>query len=302
MKQCINQEIKYMLKSKYVIIFAFINILLCVSTLYSNYMMVEGTILDYTYCKESLEKDISVTIDDGEQEMNVSNDEELAAMKKMAEDSLYSVCPKYSIEFALLTINSMALLIMALFGAVCAMVDKTNNTIRVKVTRYKRRDIFISKHIVMIVAGVLIEAIAVFAVYLINCIYFSYFMNTHNKYEDLKVGDMASDSNIIIKLIIAFIVMIISLEVGFLIGNLLNNAIAVCGIVVIYSMLLPRFGKYDLKSCMGTLVAKFYDGYGSVEIDALSEINMMGIMSIISIIVVAMYVVNYFVFKKKSAY
>ncbi|MCR5836319.1 MAG: hypothetical protein K6G88_07425 [Lachnospiraceae bacterium] len=302
MKQCIREEFKYLLKAKIIVIFIIVNLLLGVATLYSNYNKVSMSIEDYIYSKESFEQGIVAGINDKDDTIIVETEDDVKYMKENAETALYTIHPNYTIEMEMISSIDWAMVIISTFIALLLGNDSSCNILRLKAVRHKRSDIFLAKSLVYYLAAIIIEVVSICFLYIINKIGYPIYMEKHDKYNDLHVKDLSVHDNWFAKVILLLFVTSIAVEIGMIISLIIKkNAIAILGIVV-YAMVLPKFGTYDIRVCFGNLMAKFYDCYGAIAISGadLSKIAV-SIVVVISVWII-LKSINYLLYIKKSAY
>lgn len=302
MKQCIREELKYLLKTKNIIIFIIINAMICGSMLYSNYNIAKMYISDYIYCKESFEQGIEAGIVDEAGTLIVEDGDDVQYVKENAEFYIYAASPKYTVELGMVASISMSILVLALFVILLIGNDNSNNILRIKSVRHNRRDIYWAKSIVYYITSVLIILASIEVVYIFNKIYYPLFMKKHDKFNDLNVMDMSVNDNWIMKIVFILIVIALSIEIGmFIVLSIKKSTLAVVAIIV-YSMIIPKFGTLDIRCCLGSLLANYYDCYGAITVDGADSSNIVFSFGFTLVVLVMLKSVNYLLYTKRSAY
>ena len=302
MKQCIREELKYLLRTKNIVIFIILNAIICGSMLYSNYNMAKMCISDYIYCKESFEQGIGAGIVDEEGTFIVEDGDDVQYVKKNAEFSIYAVSPKYTVELGMIASISMSIFLLALFIVLLIGNDNSCNILRIKSVRHSRRDIYLAKNIVYYIASMLIFFVSIGVVYIFNKIYYPFFINKYDTYNDLNVMDMSVNDNWIMKFIVIIIVIAVSIEIGMFIVLTIKKSILAVVSIIVYSMILPKFGILDIRCCLGNLLANYYDCYGAITVNDADNSKIIFSFVFTLVVLIVLKIVNYLLYTKRSAY
>lgn len=303
MKRCIREEIIYLMKSKMIVAFILVSVLLSGVFLYSSYVDATCVIEDYYSFSDDISNGTSVIYtDEAGMTEEINSDEELQYYKELAEMKLYSVSPQYTVEFVLESICSMSFFLFAIFAVILALYDYKNNTIRLKMVRHKRADVLIAKQVAMILGMVVVTVVSTVLVYLGNMLYYQHFLKSIRNAEGLSTEMYKSTSPLIYKVVVALIIIVIAGELGFAIATIIKKSIVAYFVIIVYSFFVPTLGKYDPRSCISALMYKYYDYYGSISLEepALESIKM-AIIILIGMFVLC-YGISYLIYVNRSAY
>lgn len=303
MKQCLRQDILYYIKKPYIFVFILLNVILCLSTIYNGYMTANHDIEDYRDAKNSFENDeeLSFAYPDGSY-FDIETQDDVDAMKNIAEESVTVINPAYTVEYSMLSIGLMALILFSIFAISYFMIDEKNRMIRVKVSRYGRKEIIMAKHIGMIIFGTMIAVLSVTISYVINLKLYGDFEKKYPIVKKLDSTKLLVKNDIVKKIIVYIIIIVVSMELGAMIVSIIKNELMASIIVVVFGMIVPIIGKYDLRACLGDLVVRYYNCIGPAKITANRNGNIFVDLCICGIFLLASFKIGYNIFKVRSAY
>ena len=173
MKQCLRQDFLYYIRKMYLPFFVLLNVVLCVSTLYNGHMTANSDLDDYISAKSNYEKGIasSFAYPDGDV-IEVESEDGIEILKNKAEHSVAAICPQYSIEYSMISILMLSLIVMSIFGISYELLDGKNNIMRIKVARFKRRDIFVAKQMMLLFFTLITMIVSILLSYIVNKVLF----------------------------------------------------------------------------------------------------------------------------------
>lgn len=303
MKQCIREELIYLLKSKIVIGFTLVSVLFSIVFLYTNYLEAANVVDNYFSFSEDISEGVNVIFaNEGEGIDEITTDEELQYYKEIAEMKLYSVSPQYTIEFVLEGICSLAFFLFAIYAVIWALYDNNNNTFRLKAVRYKRSDILFAKHIAMVIGMVIIVVLTTVIVYIGNSIYYKKFLRSIHNADGLSIEEYGASSPFLFRMFVTLIIVLIASEVGFAIATLIKKSVVSYFVVIAYSFFIPSLGKYDPRSCISALMYEHFEYYGSISLEEPALESVGAALIILLGIFVVCYGMNYFIYLNRSAY
>lgn len=303
MKQCIREEVIYLFKSKIIIAFTLVSILLAIVFLYTNYLEAKSVIEDYYSFSEDISEGANVIIANEDEEIDeIMTEEELQYYKEMAEMKLYSVSPQYTIEFVLEGICSLAFFLFAIYAVIWALYDNCNHTFRLKAVRYKKSEILCAKHIAMVMGMIVVIVLTTLIIYIGNSIYYENFLKGLHNAEGLSTDKYDSTSPLLVKILVTLIVVLVAGEIGFTIATLIKKSIVSYFVVIAYSFFIPSLGKYDPRSCISALMYEHFKYYGSISLQEPALDSVITALSILFVIVALCYCMSYCIYTNRSGY
>ncbi|MCR5629466.1 hypothetical protein, partial [Eubacterium sp.] len=73
-------------------------------------------------------------------------------------------------------------------------------------------------------------------------------------------------------------------------------------VVVVFGMIVPIIGKYDLRACLGDLIVRYYNCIGPANITANRNGDIFVDLCICGFVILGSYKIGYNILKRRSAY
>lgn len=315
MKKCIRQELTYFKKTKLIYIILAVLAVSSISIIYYNcksvlndYNSYEKLVKYYEKNNLNLEEDLNSDYElqeSGEYDENgyenIRIDNPLKYYYESFQKKYYVVSNEYVMEQYFEYGLMIFPIVFTIIGIISSTYDRRNKTIKIKAARFGKANLFFSKQITM--AGTSVFVIIVSA--LLNIPFGDIIRKQILK--EIDVNDLnntisSDSSNIIIQILVAIIISFIFLQIGYLLGLMLDNALIGTIAIFVYVMFVPILGKYDLKSIIYGLSQKTYSFMGSYVIRQKISLTYIPIVIGLFAYSILIYIVSLIVSNKKSAF
>ena len=305
-KSCIKHDIKYVFFSHTYIIFSGILCLLFGIILFMNYTAATDIYEGYNNSKAYYEKnnidmnesDSYDIIQNNDSSVTVSNP--IAYYKEKVVQYIYAASPNYTISQMLETSILFFPLLFGVLGLVYATFDFNYKTIKVRTVRNSKKDLVISKHIVIILNSIFILSISLIFAKLMGYLIFELLKNSI-PVESFNYS-LQQSNNIFIKYIFGIVTAICFAEIGYLLGIIFKNNLIGTIIIAVYSLFLNSIGKYDLNNVLKELAKKIFDFYGVINIGSTFAISTGECILVIGIIILFCLITSIVIVQKRSSF
>lgn len=305
-KNCIRHDIKYSFFSNIYIIFGGILCLLFGIVLFMNYNAANDIYEGYNNSKTYYEKnnidmnesDSYDIIQNKDSSVTVSNP--IAYYKEKVAQYIYAASPDYTISQMLESSILFFPLLFGVFGLVYATFDFNYKTIKVRTIRNSKKDLVISKHIVIILNIIFILSISLIFAKLMGFLMFE-LLKKSIPIESFNYS-LQQSNNIFIKYIFGIIIAICFSEIGYLLGIIFKNNLIGTIIIAVYSLFLNSIGKYDLNNVLKELAKKIFDFYGVINIGSTFAISTGECIFVIGIIILFCLITSIVIVQKRSSF
>lgn len=310
MKKYIEQELRYGLNSKiYVITLIFLSILFGI-ILFLNFSSVTDLHTEYKSAlnyyennnldiEEDLANDYSVeTTENGGLITNP-----VAYYKDTISRYIYAASPDYRLTQLLESSVLYFPIVFGILGLFVATNDFRFKTIKVRTVRLSKVKLGLVKQISLAISSLIILILALLVAYLAGELMYQYLIG-QIPVKDFAISSEAitSSSSIFSKFILAYVIALIFVEIGYTLGILFKNMYVGLILIIVYTFILPNLGVYDLKNSIFYFASKIFDFYGVVNIEVTEHTGFgSSLITILLTLVLAIFI-NNFVMKKRSSY
>lgn len=315
MKNCINQEFRYVIKSKVFVLLLAALVSSSVAIIYYNCKCVIDSNKSYKKMVDFYERNDLDAESDMDSSYGVSNtgeysedgseyvqvDNPIKYYYETCKKQLYVVSNSYVIDQYLEYGLMIFPIVFSMFGIVMATYDTKYKTIKTKTVRFGKDNVFISKQIVM-------GSITIFLIIFTSAINLIIgYIVRKMMLKNLEIKDIADVSSygghsLFVKVFVAIIISFIFLQIGFLLARFIESTLICSVILFVYVLFGTNMFAYGLKNVILSLASKIYEFRGSYSIDNALEISDCKMVAMILVYGVTMMMISWFINKKKSAY
>lgn len=314
MKNCIRQELKYVWKSKFLLLFLVLTVITSIFVIWNNCRNVSETNSSYVrlinYYKNNnldIDEDLSKSADVIETGEFDENGDEYVQIKNplkhyysTLQRQIYVVSNKYVVDQFLEYGIMVFSIIFGIMGTLFSTYDIKNKTIKYKVSRCGKTKLFLTKQIVML--GTVAYCVVLST--LLNYIWAPLIRNSMlSGIEKIDAGTFDDNTtNILVKILFGIIIACVFAEAGYFFGRLFGGNIIPVVALMLYVLLLSPMGKADLKNCIYVLAMKIYSFLGSYAVN--DTVRMAGWQALLGLSVygVLFFFGSFIIDKRKSAY
>lgn len=313
MKNCIQENLKYLFYSKKIMYLTIFSVVLLVGLQILNYFSVKEYYDEYNKKYETYEKQGFDAEEEAEEEysFSVNNDggsgsinNPLSYYKELTEKYLYSISPKNAI--AQMQEISIVLfpLILVILSVIITSLDRKGKTHKIKKIKYSKKQYFISREITIYLASLLILTITFIVGKVTNFIIYQIAMNKMDLGNFLEYNSpVPSLKTYFIRWILLFAFATVILELSSVISNIFKSPSIGIIIVFIYFFVINLKQKWDLNNSIHYLYKKYFDLNGIISINSYKKgINNYSCALVIGVIVLISFAANYIIEKERSGF
>lgn len=191
-------------------------------------------------------------------------------------------------------------IIFGIYGVLVGTYDYKNKTLKLKSILSNYKEIFLSKQISIIITVMITIMTSIIISYIGHWIAYNAIINAN------ELGEFISDSrnifyNPIKQVLFSLIVSIIFSNIGFILGCITKNVLMSSLIIVIYNIMIPSLGKYDLTNLIANIGSRLFQFNSLFTLFKPKEVANYAYIVLI-IVVIIINICCYWVLKKRSKY
>lgn len=302
-------DFSYIRKSKVPLVILLIVVGICLIFCLIQYDYVMSNYDSYTRAADLYDGDearMSADLESGEYDV-VESDDGLTTIKNpilyykiLVGMSIYSVSGAYSTSHILEVGILIFPFLFTCIGVFLATVDLKNRIYKHKILRYGRRNYILSKSI----SFLLISLIVILLFVVINRLCVIVLENIIES--KINVVDFsyspAPQGSVIIKILTAFLIAILYLSIGFLLGTATRNAIVSVGLTAVYLFILPIFSRFEIQNCCYVIMKENFNFEGLVGLSDYISMDAKLSVAVLLLYLLISNLTSYLVVKLRSAY
>ncbi|KAB3537734.1 hypothetical protein F8154_02690 [Alkaliphilus pronyensis] len=309
MNKHINQELLYGVYSKSFLIITIILITLFSVIIFMNYNAVIDKYHDYTWTLMSFEGNETAIEKALAGEFHVEKQGNITHVKNpllyhkvMTERYMYTASPEYMHLQLLESSIVFNPIVFGLLGLIFATYDKKFKTIKIKTVRISKKNFSIIKQISLAISSLLIFISALAISYIIAVGVYYRLLNIVPLSNFVTDVSLVNISSIFTKLIFAYIIALLFVQIGYILGVIFKNRIVGIMALMLYVYILPAFGKYDLYNSIKLVSLRVFDFYGVVRISQITETTLFNAIIIIMTVFLITIITSTIITSKRSSF
>lgn len=215
--------------------------------------------------------------------------------------SLHLIQPKQSVVAAMEWMGFIALpLAFTLYAIYISTYDNRFRTVKVKAARYDWKMVLLAKQCSVYIVMLVTTAAVLCLAYLAGL--FFYALAARTIPVDQFTVSVPSKSNMLSQWFVVLAVSFIFATIGFYLGILFRSFITPALLYIIYTLLVPVLGKFDLKNLLANLGHAVFDFNGSFKLFTPETVEFIPIMLILLVFSGVFSVVAYYAAHRQSKY
>lgn len=313
MKNCIQENLKYLLYSKKILYLTIFSIAILLGVQVLNYFSVNEYYDEYNKRFETYSAQGFNAEEEANQEYSFSGAEDgssgtlnnpLAYYKDMTEKYVNSISPPNAITQMQEISVILFPLILVILSVMITSMDRKGKNYKIKKVKYSKKQYFFARELTIYIASTLILTITFLFGKIANYIIYRVAMNKM-ELEGFFVYDLKTTSLkiLVIRWIILLLFVIVIVELSSVVSNIFKSSGVGIVTLYIYFFVINWKQKWDLNNSIHYLYKKYFDMNGIVTINSYKVgINNYSCLLIIGILILVSFTINYFVEIKRSGF
>lgn len=313
MKNCIQENLKFLLYSKKIVYLAIFSIVIMMGLQVLNYFSVKEYYDEYNKTIERYNSQGFSADKEADQEYSFSGAEDgssgtlknpLAYYKDMTRKYVNSISPRNAImQMQEITVILFPLILVILSVMITSM-DRKGKNYKIKKVKYSKRQYFFARELTIYIVSAIVLAITFIFGKISNYIIYRFALK--NMQLDDFLGDelkTASLKNLVIRWIILILFAMVIVELSSMVSNMFKSSAVGIISLYIYFLLVNWKQKWDLNNSIHYLYKKYFDMNGIVAINSYKNgANIYSCLLIIGILVLVSFTINYILEMKRSGF
>ncbi|WP_226568005.1 hypothetical protein [Bacillus stratosphericus] len=191
-------------------------------------------------------------------------------------------------------------LAFGLYAIYLTTYDIKHKTMKMKAVQYQWNDVLFSKQLSLYVIILFFIPIICFISYMASHLFYS--VISHNISVQLFTYQDRTEHSILLQLMFVVCISWLFSTIVFYLGSLCRSFILSVVIYMVYFLLIPNLGVFDLKNMIANLALHLFSFKGNYQLFVPIPISVTAILICISLLIILLSILTYTVVKRQSKY